>query len=416
MNKAFALTLLLGAAWLPGASAQTAPAPAAPLQTPPAQAAPPQGSPAQATPTQTVPIQAAPAAAPAPRIPAGNYVVIGNIYYNQGKFDQAYVAFRAATESEPNNASALLGLGRSQTRLRLYGPSIETLSRLTKVEPTNISGYVALAQAYQQGYIGSGDRAAVAGNLEAAARALLDAEGALAAQSASLSSAALGLERSKLLNERGNLLRLQGRLSDAAEAYRSASALSPENSLILYNLGETYSALGNQTQALAALQQAVILDPADAYNRAYYAKLLALSGNASAARAEAAQAARLAPGNAYAVGQYGVVSYLAGDRAAARTQLNQALKLEPLRYPEFYYYLGRLDLDASDLKAARDSLTRAAALGSNNPEYAYYLGLAYERSAGTLTPDKLKARENYERALKLAPGYQQAKEGLERVK
>jgi tetratricopeptide (TPR) repeat protein len=160
----------------------------------------------------------------------------------------------------------------------------------------------------------------------------------------------------------------------------------------------------------------VINEPGDAYNRAYYAKLLALSGNTVAAKPEAAQAARLAPGNAYAVGQYGVVSYLSKDAATARTQLAQAVRLEPLRYPEFYYYLGRLDLDGGDLRTARENLTRAAALGSTTAEYAYYLGLSYERGAGALAPDRLKARENYERALKLSPNYALAREGLTRVR
>lgn len=100
----------------------------------------------------------------------------------------------------------------------------------------------------------------------------------------------------------------------------------------------------------------------------------------------------------------------------ARAQLNQAVSLDALRYPEFYFYLGRLDLDASDLKSARENLTKAAALGSNTPEFAYYLGLSYERGAGLIAPDKIKARENYERALKLNPNYQAAKDGLARLK
>ena len=279
------------------------------------------------------------------------------------------------------------------------------------LDPQGVSGYLALAQAYQQQYIGSGDRAAVSGNLDAALAVLVQADAALTALGGEQN-----VNRSKLLNERGNIYRLQGRAAQAIDAFRQANVLNPENALILYNLGDMYNATGQLPLAVSALQQAVILDPGDPYNRAYYAKLLALSGNAAAARSEAAQATRLAPTNAYAAGQYGVVSYLGGDRATARTQLERAIRLDPLRFPEFYYYLGRIDLDSSDLKAARDNLTRAVALGANTPEYAYYLGLAYERTSPTLAPDRVKARENYERALKLAPGYRQAQEGLDRLK
>ena len=57
-----------------------------------------------------------------------------------------------------------------------------------------------------------------------------------------------------------------------------------------------------------------------------------------------------------------------------------------------------------------------SALGSQNAEYAYYLGLSYERGAGAVAPDRLKARENYERALKLIPGYKDAQDALNRVR
>lgn len=393
------LGLLLAAATLTSAAAQTQP-------TPPATAQP-------AAPTTPGTATPAPAATPAaPTRPAANYVALGVFYYEQGKFDEAYVAFRAASEIDPKNADALLGLGRAQVKLRLYAPAIETLRRLTLLDPNNVSGYIGLAQAYQQQFIGSSDRAAVVGNLAAALRVLTDVETVAQAQTGE----GKNLSLSKVWNERGYVYRLQGDPARAIDAFKQASALNPENDVILFNLGDMYYATGNLMAALGSLQQAVIADPRDAYNRAYYAKLLALSGNTAAAKPEAAQAARLAPGNAYAVGQYGVVSYLSRDSATARAQLAQAVRLEPLRYPEFYYYLGRLDLDGGDLKSARENLTRAAALGSTTAEYVYYLGLSYERGAGVVAPDRLRARENYERALKLSPNYALAREGLSRVR
>jgi len=369
---------------------------------------------AQTAPTQTAPAQPAQAApaptAPARVIPAANYVAVGVYYYEQGQFDQAYVAYRAAAEIDPRNTDALIGLGRSQVKLRLYSAGIETLRRLISIDSRNFDAYISLSQAYVQQYIGAGDRASVASNLNEALRVLTDAEAVAPA------GASRNVPLSRVWNERGYVYKLQGDGTKAIEAFRQASTLNPDNSILLYNLGDMYYATGNIPQALDYLQQAVIVDPRDAYNRAYYAKLLALSGNLTAARPEAAQAARLAPKNAYAVGQYGVVSYLAKDTATARAQLTQAVTLDPLRYPEFYYYLGRLNLDSGELKAARENLTRAAALGSNTPEYLYYLGLSYERGAGAVAPDRLKARENYEAALKLSPSYRLAQEGLNRTR
>ena len=367
---------------------------------------------APAAPAAPVAPAAAPAPAPAAKIPASNYVVVGNMYYGQGKFDQAYVAFRAAVEIDPRNPAALLGLGRSQVKLRLFKPALETLRSLTKADPKGISGFLALARAYEEEFISSSDKAATARNLETALGVLTDAEAVANASAAKDKNENL----SKVAFERGNVYKLKGDAGKAIDSYKQATSLSPDNSLILYSLGDMYAAVGDLPQAITTLQQAVIIDPGDAYNRAYYAKLLALNGNTAAAKPEAAQAARLAPTNAYAVGQYGVVSYLAKDSATARTQLAQAVKLEALRYPEFYYYLGRIALDENSLQAARENLTKAAALGSNNAEYAYYLGLSYERSAGTLAPDRVKARENYERALQLSPSYKLAQEGLNRLK
>ncbi|MFT2719828.1 tetratricopeptide repeat protein [Deinococcus sp. A31D244] len=376
---------------------------------------------APTTPTPVVPVAPAPATTPAPvtppaaaptrTIPAVNYVALGVYYYEQGQFDQAYVAYRAASEIDPRNTDALIGLGRAQVKLRLYSAGIETLKRLISVDSRNFDAYVSLSQAYVQQYIGAGDRAAVSSNLGEALRILTDAEAL-----AQTPTAGKNVPLSRVWNERGYVYKLQGDATKAIEAFRQATTLNPDNSILLYNLGDMYYATGNIPQALDYLQQAVIVDPRDAYNRAYYAKLLALSGNVAAARPEAAQAARLAPKNAYAVGQYGVVSYLGKDTATARSQLTQAVTLDPLRYPEFYYYLGRLNLDGGDLKTARENLTRAAALGSATPEYLYYLGLSYERGAGAVAPDRLKARENYEAALKLSPSYRVAQDGLNRVR
>ena len=374
-------------------------------------------APAPATPV-VAPTTPAPTPAPAttppakPRPPARSYVALGTLYYDQNNFDDAYLAFRAAAEADPRNSEALLGLGRTQSRLRLYAPSLDTLGRLTTQDPRNVSGYLALAQAYQAQYVGTSERSGVMGNLDAALRVLAAAE--VAARGGE--SDKLDLSLSKIANERGYIYRLQGQSAQAIASFKQANGLNPDNGVILYNLGDMYYATGNIPEALNNLQLAVIATPSDPFNRAYYAKLLALSGNPTAARAEAAQAARLAPKNPYAVGQYGVVAYLGKDPANARAQLQASIKLDPLRYPEFYYYLGRLDLDQANLKDARSNLTKSVALASTNPEYLYYLGLAYERSTSSAAPDKLRALDSYTRALKLNPGYKLAQDGLNRVK
>lgn len=367
----------------------------------------PATTPAPAVPTTPATTPAAPR-----NIPIQNYIAVGTLYYNQGKYDQAYVAFRAAVEMDPNNTSALLGLGRSQVKVRLFSAAIDTLKRLIALDSKNVSAYVALSQAYEQQYLSAGDTTSVKDNLAQALKVLNDAEALAQAQTGDTQKLSL----SRVWNERGYVYRLQGDGGKAIDAFTKASELNPDSGVLLFNLGDMYYAVGDLPKAMEYLQQAVIADPRDAYSRAYYAKLLALSGDVTTAKSEAAQAVNLDQNNAYAVGQYGVVSYLAKEPAASKALLEKAIKIAPLSNAEFYYYLGRLSLDASDLKMARYHFTYAVSLSSRSPEYLYYLGLSYERGSGLIAPDRLKAKTNYEAALKLNPNYKPAQDGLARVK
>lgn len=340
----------------------------------------------------------APAPAPRPAISAASYVALGNLYYAKGQYDSAYVAFRAASDSDPGSTEALLGLGRAQTKLRLYAAGIDTLRRLVGLDARNLSGYVALSQAYIAQYVGTSDRASVQGNLDEALKVLAEAETAQP-------------DSAVVWNERSIVYKLKGDYPRAIEMSKRASAIDPNDSIILYNLGDLYQATGNVPMALDALQKAVIANPTDAQARAYYGRLLLLSNKPDAARLELAQAERLAPDNAYAVGQYGVFGYLTKDTSLARIKLTQALQLDPLRYPEFYYYLGRLEFDGGTASAAKADFTKAAALASTNAEYFYWLGRAQEMSG-----DKVAARQAYSQALTLDPAMKLAQDGLNRVK
>lgn len=340
------------------------------------------------------------------------HITIGNIQYNKGRFDSAYIAFKKAVDRDPKNKAALLGLGRSQIKIRYFSDAIQTLNQLVTLDPRSVSGHIALAHALQQQYVAARNRKAVKDNLNKALVILNKAEGVTRIQQKTRKNISL----SKVYNERGYIYSLQGELPKAAKAYEQAAQFNPKESLILYNLGEIYAQMGQTEKALTILQKAVIMNPEDAYNRAYYARLLANSGQFDAAKPEAAEAAKMAPKNAYTVGQFGVVSYLAHEPALARINLNQAVKLAPLKYPEFYYFLGRIDLDSRDFQAARAHLTKAVVLGSTKAEYAYYLGLAYEQSGSGVMQDKVKARKNYQRAIELDPHNKLAKEGLKRLK
>lgn len=347
-----------------------------------------------------------------PNMETRKYLALGNVYYNTGRYDLAFVAFKEATVRDPQNKKALLGLGRSQIKVRSFDEAIQTLNQLVSIDARNVSAYIALAHALQQQYVAALDRKDKTSNLEKAIMVLDQAEDIASNQETPQRDISL----SKVYNERGYIYNLQKKLPKAAASYQKASQLNPTESLIRYNLGEIYEKMGEKNKALSVLQQAVLINPKDAYNRAYYARLLANHGQFDAAKPEAAEAVRLAPENAYTVGQFGIVRYLAGEPALARIKLNNAVKLAPLKYPEFYFFLGKIDLDSKDIRGARAHLTKAVILGSTVAEYAYYLGLSYERSSSSALQDKDKARRNYQRAIQLNPKHQMAQRGLSRLK
>lgn len=347
--------------------------------------------------------------------PAANYVLVGNYYYERGNYEQAYVAFKAAHELENMHSEALLGLIRSETRLRLYDAAIAHGKQLILQDPHNLSGFIALSQAYSYYFTNSADRQKVSDMPIQALNILAEAENILNSQTTKISPEELNILKSKIFNERGNIYRIKGDNASAIQSLQKAAEANPENSLILFNLGDMYERINDHKKALEYLQKAVLLDPADSYSRAYYAKVLANSGQTQAAMIEATQAARLSPENAYAVGQYGLLLYASKDIVNARKHLTKAIALEPLKFPEFYYTLGRLDLDVNDLKSARAHFTKAVALTSKQPEYAYYLGLSYEKSNLAAPKDIAKAKSNYELALRLDPQYTLPAQGLERL-
>ncbi|MFC6617773.1 hypothetical protein [Deinococcus radiophilus] len=158
----------------------------------------------------------------------------------------------------------------------------------------------------------------------------------------------------------------------------------------------------------------MLAQPRDALNRAYFARLLAEGGNFAVARPQAAMAVQLAPTSAYAAGQYGVVSYLAREPLTARVQLERALELSGGSYPDFSYYLGRLNLDAGDLTRARSNFGDAASTGQSADAY-YFLGLSLERSGTGTAAQPQQAAQAYRQALNLQADHPEAAEGLARL-
>jgi tetratricopeptide (TPR) repeat protein len=99
-----------------------------------------------------------------PKVPAG-FVALGNYYAGQRQFGQATSQWQAALALDPNNASALLGLGEVSMQTGKPNDSINYLRHYTQVTP-DAQGYALLGQAYSRVHDYSGARDACGKSFE----------------------------------------------------------------------------------------------------------------------------------------------------------------------------------------------------------------------------------------------------------
>ena len=59
---------------------------------------------------------------------------LGNVYYAQGKFNEALKCYTTVLQTEPHQKKALFGLGQTQLALKEYDKSIKTLAYLLKLD------------------------------------------------------------------------------------------------------------------------------------------------------------------------------------------------------------------------------------------------------------------------------------------
>lgn len=357
---------------------------------------------AQTPPSPTAPAQKPPT--------CENYLLLGKLYYSNGQFDSAYVAFSLCLKLESKNVEALYSLGRVETRLQLYSAAITHLKDCIGIESKNVSCYIALSQAYSTQYADSSDRKTVATQLDEGLRVLDDAERV----------AANNDDKAKIYNQRGTIYNYKKEYDRSLESYKKALGFKPDDPIILFNLGALQlQTATNKDQIQAAsetLRHAVDVSPRDAITRAYYARALRSAGDTKGCLSESTQAYNLSGGarskNAFVVGQYGICLYVNKNLSVARTALEQAVKVDTrVQYSENFFYLGRTYLDGSQTKDARALFTQATAIEPTDETYWFWLGQANEKGG-----DKDAACKSYAQAIKVKQGYEDALKAMNALK
>ena len=384
---------------------------------------------------------------------------LGDAYYTQGDFAQAARQYQTALSSGGDKAYCHLWLGWSKHQLGDLEGAAADFAQAESLspewhEPLYAQGQLCCAQ---------GDYRRARHLLERAIQLCPgdDEEGQAAAAC-----------------ELGNALRGLGDLRSAMSRYQEALALDPTHAVARFNLGLAYGELGDNEAALAAFDVAVQLDPDDPEIQVERGRARAALGRHDDALEAYDAALDMEPDNAEAMSGMGLAYYSLGlydtaaehYRSAAQRvphdpwpRFNLALCLEGAgRHGEADQAMGEawdlgqenaalcleiaraITAHGRDPEAAAAAARRACALDPESAEahdalatalysagdydgaltaareafrllpeaaeYVYHLGLIHEARG-----DLLAARESFEHALVLSPGFEEAEEALRRL-
>jgi tetratricopeptide (TPR) repeat protein len=208
----------------------------------------------------------------------------------------------------------------------------------------------------------------------------------------------------------GRVLRELGQLDRAEVCYQRSLALDSEYADALVGLGEVEALGGRWEPALKHIDAAIELIPTRA--EAHLARGRVLEGLRRPDEALAAyfRALNADPNSAPALLRIADIQLTRRQYDQALARLSHVLEITP-DDPGPHYRRGRAHLALGHTPEALEDLRFAAAHLPRSPEVFYHLGLALEQAHQK--PEALKAAQQ---ALRLAPGYADARQLSERMR
>lgn len=331
----------------------------------------------------------------------------GAFYLDRGDCALAQFFYQEALRSEPSNAVALVGKGRSLSCQGAYKAAIDAFQAAQAADPNLVDAHVYLAITYQNQF--QSDPSAYSGRLADALDTIQRAE-------------RIKPDDWRVQNTKGVILYLLGDLAAArttleravtlVSADTSVSSLSAnEKSTVQVNLGRVYRDLSEFDLALAAFRRAVVIDPSSATAHNNLGNIAYRIGDCATAEYELSQAASLAPDSVSSVSQLGIALFECGDVAGSVSKLEAAVALEGAVFlPPVYTYLARAYLTVGRIDEAVKYAEYGSLLPPPSADAYYWLGKAYQRRAGS--NDQANAKRSFERALELDPNYNAARTEL----
>ena len=289
------------------------------------------------------------------------YVKLGQAYWNENDYPQAFDAFKQAVTVAPSSAEAHNWLGAF---LMGRGNLPDAISQLRKA--------VSLDPHYARAYTNLGSALAKSGDL---AGAVISFQRALALEPNSW-AAHLNL---------GLALRENGDAAGALLHLRRVAQAQPKNPTVQCELGQTLRQNGDLPAAVDAFQRALDIDPE--MREAYYGLGFTLKQQAAATR-------KAPPPQSLATNQYHARAQAAlsqGDLNAAKEQLSQALAADE-RDGDAHNLLGFILGQQGDTASALPHLQRAVTLRPDSADVHYNYGAAlWFSGAKTQAISELKA-------------------------
>jgi tetratricopeptide (TPR) repeat protein len=188
-----------------------------------------------------------------------------------------------------------------------------------------------------------------------------------------------------------------------------ALQIDPQNAEAFFMFGMNFKEMGDTARAINSFQTAVENDPdlVDAWIN--LGQLHAALGNAIAGR-YFETATRIDPKNIEALHARGYYQQSIGDLKGSLATFRKINRVDP-KYAEGYFNAGLLLMDMDSIPSAYEKFDAAIQASPVHIQAYFYRGVAAE-----ILGKKQQAKADYEQALKLAPDYAKAKEGLERVR
>jgi tetratricopeptide (TPR) repeat protein len=293
---------------------------------------------------------------------------------NPPRYDDAERAYKLATQLDPQDERAYVGLGNTYFDQKRYTEAEAAFRRATELDAEDADAFVALA------YTNNAQ--------ERYADAEKSAQRALALDRSNYAAhAAVGWSNYRRKN-----------YQEAEAAYRRALALSPKTPELYSELSLVLMEQGRWRDTEPLLRQAVALDPADAATLSDYGVVQHKLGQLELAAQTYAQVSKLDPALSTPHSNLALIEYTLGDFAKARQEWEAAIRLNS---PYALDRAGLLMLDRKFVEA-RSELEKYTQANAADEDGWLLLGDVHRMQG-----DDAGARAAYVRATQLAPDYAQ---------